>query len=150
MIERNCGGAVPPPGALTDADAALLAAARALPEKARAAMRGFALHTVLAEIWAVVADANRYFASQEPWVLRKQDPARMGTVLYVTAELLRTVGILVQPFVPSAAAKLLDLLGVQPEERLVAYIGPPHALLPGVKLMKPEPIFPRYVETSEA
>jgi methionyl-tRNA synthetase len=150
MIERNCGGAVPPPGALTDADAALLAAARALPEKARAAMRGFALHTVLADIWAVVADANRYFASQEPWVLRKQDPARMGTVLYVTAELLRTVGILVQPFVPTAAAKLLDLLGVQPEERLVAYIGPPHALLPGVKLMKPEPIFPRYVETGEA
>ena len=46
----------------------------------------FALHTVLAEIWAVVAEANRYFASQEPWVLRKQDPARMGTVLYVTAE----------------------------------------------------------------
>jgi len=83
-------------------------------------------------------------------VLRKQDPARMGTVLYVTAELLRTVGILVQPFVPTAAAKLLDLLGVQPEERLVAYIGPPHALLPGVKLMKPEPIFPRYVETGEA
>ena len=150
MIERNCGGAVPAPGALTDADAALLAAARALPEKARAAMRGFALHTVLADIWAVVADANRYFASQEPWVLRKQDPARMGTVLYVTAELLRTVGILVQPFVPSAAAKLLDLLGVQPEERLVAYIGPSHALLPGAKLMKPEPIFPRYVETGEA
>ena len=105
MIERNCGGAVPAPGALTDADAALLAAARALPEKARAAMRGFALHTVLADIWAVVADANRYFASQEPWVLRKQDPARMGTVLYVTAELLRTVGILVQPFVPSGRSK---------------------------------------------
>ena len=114
MIERNCGGAVPAPGALTDADAALLAAARALPEKARAAMRGFALHTVLADIWAVVADANRYFASQEPWVLRKQDPARMGTVLYVTAELLRIVGILVQPFVPTAAARLLDLLAVAP------------------------------------
>ena len=47
-------------------------------------MEDFALHQALAEIWAVVGDANRYFASQEPWALRKSDPARMATVLYVT------------------------------------------------------------------
>ena len=87
------------------------------PAKARAAMEDFAVHTALAEIWAVVAEANRYFASQEPWVLRKSDPARMATVLYVTAEVLRAVGILAQPFVPTAAAKLLDLLAVAPEGR---------------------------------
>src|SRR5215203_3746700 len=78
MVARNCDGLVPTPGPLSEADEAILAAADALPERARAAMRDFALHTVLAEIWAVVADANRYFASHEPWVLRKQEPARMG------------------------------------------------------------------------
>jgi methionyl-tRNA synthetase len=150
MIDRNCGGAVPAPGDLTQADDGLLTAARALPEKARAAMRNFALHTALADIWAVVAEANRYFASQEPWVLRKQDPVRMGTVLYVTAETLRMIAILAQPFVPSAAAKLLDLLAVPQGERMLACIGPGHALPPGARLMKPEPIFPRYVETVEA
>src|SRR5829696_1920365 len=150
MIARNCGAAVPRPAALASADDALLTAADALPEKARGAMRDFALHTALADVWAVVGEANRYFASQEPWILRKQDPMRMGTVLYVTAELLRTVGILVQPFVPSAAARLLDLLAVAPGERLIARIGPEHALPPGAKLMKPEPIFPRYVEAGEA
>jgi methionyl-tRNA synthetase len=150
MIDRNREGAVPTPGVLTEVDEALLAAARALPEKARAAMRNFALHTVLAEIWAVAADANRYFASQEPWVLRKQDTGRMGTVLYVTAETLRMIGILTQPFVPSAAAKLLDLLAVPEGERTLARIGSGHRLPPGAKLMKPEPIFPRYVETVEA
>ena len=35
----------------------------------------------------------------------------MGTVLYVTAEVIRQVAILVQPFMPASAAKLLDLLG---------------------------------------
>jgi methionyl-tRNA synthetase len=150
MIDRNCGGAVPAPGDLTEADEAILAAARALPDKARAAMRDFALHTVLAEIWAVVADANRYFASQEPWILRKQDPMRMGTVLYVTAETLRMIGILAQPFVPTAAAKLLDLLAVPQGERILARIGSGHRLPPGARLMKPEPIFPRYVDTVEA
>ena len=135
MIARNCGGAVPEPGSPTPPDQALLAAAYALPEKARGAMRDFALHTVLADIWAVVGEANRYFASQEPWVLRKQDPVRMGTVLWTAAEALRMIGILAQPFVPAAAAKLLDLLGRQPDERNPSpNAGPAHRLKPGSAL----------------
>jgi methionyl-tRNA synthetase len=146
MIARNCEGLVPAPGELTTADTAILTAAEALPGKARAALENFALHTVLAEIWAVVGDANRYFAAAEPWVLRKTDPARMGTVLYVTAEVLRIIGIMAQPVVPAAATKLLDLLGRAPEERSFAHIGPTNRLGPGGRLMQPEPIFPRYLE----
>jgi hypothetical protein len=44
-----------------------------------------AINKALDAIWKVVADANRYFAGQEPWALKKTDPARMATVLYVTA-----------------------------------------------------------------
>ena len=72
-------------------------------------MEDFALHTMLAEIWRVVADANRYFAGEEPWVKRKTDPERMATILYVTAEVLRSVAIMAQPVIPGAAGKLLDL-----------------------------------------
>ena len=146
MIARNCGGAVPEAASLTPSDEALLVAAYALPEKARGAIRDFALHAALADIWAVVAETNRYFASQEPWVLRKQDPVRMGTVLWVAAEALRVIGILAQPFVPTAVAKLLDLLGRSPDERNLANAGPSHRLGPGSALPSPEPIFPRYVE----
>ena len=45
-----------------------------------------------------------------PWVLRKQDPARMETVLYVTLEVLRSVGLLAQPFMPRAAETQVPLL----------------------------------------
>ncbi len=150
MIARNCDGIVPEPGAFTDADEALLVAARALPDKARRAMQDFALHTILAEVWSVVAEANRYFASQEPWILRKQDPVRMGTVLFVTAEALRIIGILAQPFVPTAAAKLLDLLAVPTDQRGFAAIRAELGLKPGTRLPPPAPIFPRYVEAAEA
>jgi methionyl-tRNA synthetase len=146
MIGKNCDGAVPQPGAFTQADQDMLWLADALPGKTRAAMKDFAVHTTLAEIWAVVAEANRYFASQEPWVLRKSDPARMNTVLYVTAEVLRAVGILAQPFVPTAAAKLLDLLAVAPEDRALAAVGPEKRLAAGTALPQPAPIFPRYIE----
>ena len=80
--------------------------------KAREAMATQQLHQVLNAVWAVVADANRYFAGEAPWALAKTDPARQGTVLYVTAEVLRQIAILAQPFMPESAAKLLDLLAV--------------------------------------
>jgi methionyl-tRNA synthetase len=72
----------------------------------------YAINKSMDAIWKVVADANRYFAGQEPWALKKTDPARMETVLYVTAEVLRIVGLLAQPYVPVSAEKLLDLLAV--------------------------------------
>jgi len=137
---------VPEPGAFSEADRAMLDQAEALPEKVRGAMEDFALHQALAEIWAVVGDANRYFASQEPWALRKSDPARMATVLYVTAEVLRIVGILVQPFIPDSASKLLDLLAVSPDQRRIAAIGEDGRLAPGAALPAPQPVFPRFVE----
>ncbi|MDB5512565.1 MAG: methionine--tRNA ligase [Enterovirga sp.] len=146
MVARNCEGRIPNPVDLTEADRTLLALADALPGKARAGIDGFGLHLALAEIWSVVAEANRYFASQEPWILRKQDPVRMGTVLYVTAEVLRAIGILALPFVPRAAAKLLDLLAVPAESRMLAMVGPAGRLPGRAELPHPEPIFPRYVE----
>ncbi|RVU14018.1 methionine--tRNA ligase [Methylobacterium oryzihabitans] len=146
MIARNCDGRVPEPGIPAEADRALLAQADALAGKARAAMDELAIHHALAEIWAVVAEANRYFAGQEPWTLRKTDPARMAAVLYTTAEVLRAVGLLVQPFVPAAAEKLLDLLAVPAGARTLDRAGPAHRLVPGTALPAPAPIFPRYVE----
>ena len=81
------------------------------------------IHQALNAVWAVVAEANRYFAAAAPWALRKTDPARMETVLYVTAEVIRQVAILAQPAMPEAAAKLLDLLAVPPEARAFASLG---------------------------
>ena len=99
--------------------------------------------------WNVVGEANRYFAAQAPWALRKTDPARMETVLWTTAETVRRVAILCQPFVPASAARLLDLLAVQQEARDFVHLGDEHALVSGDVLPAPEPVFPRYVEKAE-
>ena len=117
MVDKQLGGVLPKPGAFSDDDKTILAAADAMIGTAREHMKTQQLHQVLNAVWAVVADANRYFAGEAPWALAKTDPARQGTVLYVTAEVLRQVAILCQPFIPASAAKLLDLLGVPAGER---------------------------------
>jgi methionyl-tRNA synthetase len=148
MIAKNCEARIPTPGEFIQADHAILAQAEALVDKARLAMKSFALHVALAEIWRVVAEANRYFAAQEPWAKRKSDPQRMATILYVTTEVLRMAAILTQPFLPGTMRALLDLLGVPPGERDFAHIG--QGSTPGRPLPPPAPIFPRYVEAEAA
>ncbi len=108
------------------------------------------MHKSLDAIWKVVGDANRYFAGQEPWALKKTDPERMATVLYVTAEVIRQVAILAQPYMPTAAAKLLDVLVVPEDARSFAHLGEADRLQSGVELPKPEGVFPRYIEEEQA
>jgi len=146
MIARNCGGVLPRPEKLSAADQAILAAADAMIAAARRAMEAQQLHQVLNVVWAVVADANRYFAGEAPWALAKTDPARMGSVLYVTAEVLRQIAILAQPFMPASAAKLLDQLAVS--ERDFATLGGARPLAAGTKLPAPSAVFPRYVDAA--
>jgi methionyl-tRNA synthetase len=146
MVAKHCDGKLPAPGEFSAADTAILAACDGLLDKTRAAMKTQQLHVVLTEIWTVVAEANRYFAAEEPWTLRKSDPERFGTVLYVTAELLRQIGILVQPFTPTAAEALLDLVGASAGNREFADLGEAGRLAPGTTLPAPTPVFPRYVE----
>jgi methionyl-tRNA synthetase len=149
MIARNCEGRVPVAGSFTPADEAILREAYAIGDKARAAMENFALHLVLAEIWQVVGQANRYFAAEEPWAKRKSDPARMATILYVTAEVLRVVGIFVQPFMPAKMSELLDLLAMPRDARTFDKATVGHRLAVDAALPPPVPIFPRYVEPEE-
>ena len=150
MVARNCDSRVPQPGAFSDADRTLLAAADGLMTRCREAMDQQQLHQVLAAVFGVVADANRYFAAEQPWALRKTDPERMRTVLYVTAETLRICALLIQPFMPASSARLLDLLGVPAAERDFASTGEAGRLKAGTPLSSPEPVFPRYVESEEA
>ncbi len=146
MIARNCGGVLPEEGSPSDDDRRMMQAADGLLAACRTAMKEQQIHQALNAVWAVVADANRYFAAAAPWELRKSDLKRMGTVLYVTAEVLRQVAILVQPVMPESAAKLLDMLAVDPKRRTFADLGKDGCLQPGTPLPPPVPVFPRHVD----
>ncbi len=150
MIFKNCDGKMPEPGPFTPEDQALLAAADALYGVAREAMNRQAITPYLNAVWAVIADANGYFAAEEPWAKKKSDPARMGTILYVTAEVVRQFGILAQPAMPELAAKLLDLLALGDEDRVFAKLGSAGRLAPGTVIPEPKGVFPRYVDPEEA
>jgi methionyl-tRNA synthetase len=146
MIAKNCAGKVPEPGAFTEADTAILAAADAIYPKAREAMDRQAVTRYLDAVWAVVAEANRYFAGEEPWAKKKTDFKRMETILYVTAEVVRQVAVLAAAVMPHSAERLLVLLGQGEDKRSFAALGAAGRLAAGTVLPEPQGVFPRYVE----
>jgi methionyl-tRNA synthetase len=146
MIAKNCDGKMPAPGTLSNEDEKLLQAAQELPNICRPQMDAQAIHRAVEAVWKVVADANRYFAAQEPWVLRKSDPERMATVLYVTADVVRRIAIMAQPYIPGAAAALLDQLAVPTVARNFADMSKSSALSADAVLPPPKAVFPRYVD----
>ncbi|SIJ67854.1 methionine--tRNA ligase [Rothia sp. ND6WE1A] len=144
MIAKNCGGVVPEHGEFTAEDQKMLDDAAALLEPVRVDFDQQAFHKALERIWHVIADCNRYFTAQEPWKLKKTDEERMKTVLFVTAETIRQVALLVQPVMPSSMGKMLDLLAVADDDRQFSSMD--KTLTPGTELPQPAPVFPRYEE----
>jgi len=147
MIQSYFGGRVPAPGALTESDETLLASARGLIVAVRAAFAEQSFNRALELIWQVVADGNRYVDVEAPWTLNRTDSARAGTVLYVLAEAIRHLALIVQPVVPEAASRLLDQLA-QPQDRRSFASLAAHPLEPGTILPKPSGVFPRHVEAA--
>jgi methionyl-tRNA synthetase len=149
MIAKQHEGVLSEPGIFSDNDKSILAQADGMIELARTAMAAQQIHQALNAIWAVVAEANRYFAGEAPWALAKTDPARQRTVLYVTAEVVRQIAILAQPAVPESASKLLDSLGIPQDARSFAALGGAARIKAGTNLPTPVGVFPRYVEPKE-
>ena len=144
LIGKNCYGALPAPGAVTEDDAAMLEAARALPDLMRAQLDRQAFHEALEEAWRVIRAGNGYIDRQAPWALRKTDLARMEAVLRVLADVLRVVATVLQPVMPDSMARMLDQLGVPDDARMLADLANP--LPSGTVLPAPQGVFPRFVE----
>ena len=73
-------------------------------------MENFQLHTALSAIWQTIAVANRYVNETKPW--RIKDKEKLGNVLYNLLETLRYVAILIYPFMPETAEKIMEQVGL--------------------------------------
>jgi len=102
------------------------------------------LHEATAELISALGAANLYFADQAPWG-KKADLARMGAILATTADVVRRCAIAAQAFIPAAAGKMLDMLAVPVNQRLLAHaLDPDLYLAAGTALPVPEPVFRKF------
>ena len=145
MATNYFSGTLPAHRAAEPLDEELLSLVRALPGLYTAQMEEFAFQNALGEIFKVVSRANKYIDETTPWILAK-DPAkapRLAAVLYNLLEAIRVCGILLKPFMPESAEKILDQIGAVEAERTWESAQKPWGLRDEVTVQKGEILFPR-------
>lgn len=151
MIFKNCEGKVPAPKELSADDKQLLDMAyRDLNGSLKDHFDVFEFHKGLDGLMAVAREADAYIDRQAPWKLKKEDPVRMETVLYVLAEVVRCLAIPMLAVTPDATANLLDQLKISSNERNFAALNADYALKAGTVIDQPVGVFPRIVLEEEA
>jgi methionyl-tRNA synthetase len=110
MAAKNVG-AIPAPGALTDADQALLESSRAAFASVGDLLAKSRQKAAINEAMSVVGAANKYLSDMEPWKLKNTDPERMASVLHVALQVVSDAKTLLTPFLPSSSSKVHALLG---------------------------------------
>ncbi|MGI8945941.1 MAG: methionine--tRNA ligase [Thermoleophilaceae bacterium] len=144
MVVRYRDGVVPE----ADVPAELVEQFAGLRESVCARLDRVEISAALDEIWTRVRLLNRFLQEREPWQLHK-DPARAGEldeVLLGAIEGLRVVSVLLHPFIPTTAAKLLAALGREDLSLAGAHLG---AVGGGARVAEPGQLFPK-VEGAES
>ncbi len=145
MIEKYFGGSVPAPAALEEIDRTLSDEASELPRKVEEQMNRLQFSQALVEIWKLVGDCNRYIDQTQPWVLGRSEETRdrLGTVLYILAECVRFIAVLIGPFMPNTPDRIFAQLGIAPEEGTWDSLNFFGGLKPGTQVHKGEALYPR-------
>eukprot|EP00823_Brevimastigomonas_motovehiculus_P004658 TRINITY_DN3178_c0_g2_i1.p1 TRINITY_DN3178_c0_g2~~TRINITY_DN3178_c0_g2_i1.p1 ORF type:complete len:252 (-),score=36.04 TRINITY_DN3178_c0_g2_i1:80-781(-) len=105
-------GRIPLPHGFSEADRSLIAEIAALPDAVGAFYDKLDFAAGLRRIMHVAIRLNQFFTVNQPWLLRKTNPDRLGTVLFIVLEGLKIMGILLQPIMPQSACTMLDALCV--------------------------------------
>jgi methionyl-tRNA synthetase len=152
MIGRYFDGVVPAPSDYNEQDLEIIAIAKKATEDADSAIEKVAIQDAITSIWTLVDALNNYITVTEPWALAKDESKRdrLSTVLYVCAEGLRVLSVLLNPITPKATGKLWAAvadgsLGAL-DEATIESAATWGVLKAGTKIGELEPLFPR-IET---
>ncbi len=107
---------VPPAEKSEALEAELLATLRALPEQVAEHLESAHFKAALSRIMDVFRDCNRYIDTRAPWTSRKTDKDRTATTIHTCIQAVRTLGVLLEPFLPFAAEKIRISLNVPREQ----------------------------------
>lgn len=146
MIEKYLEGLIPPCGDMEEIDLKLKDMALSLPALVEKQMDSLQYSSALSEIWRLISECNRYIDQTQPWVLGRTEEGkpRLRTVLYILAECVRFVSVLIGPVMPKTPERIAAQIGLSDADLLTWESLKTFGALPsGLKVAKGEALFPR-------
>ena len=145
MAIKYCDGKIPQPPA-QDIEMKLTDLAVQIVSDVEGCFADMSLHKALIAIWELISAANKYIVENEPWSLAKDhaNHNKLIAIMYRLLESLRNVAILIAPFMPQAAVKILQQIGLDSSQKIDLDVIRKKEILPSDSaLIRGESLFPR-------
>jgi methionyl-tRNA synthetase len=111
------------------------------------------LHKALIAIWDFINVTNKYIVENEPWTLGKdpENKVKLMAIMYNLLTALRSIAVLLTPFMPQTAEKILRQIGVDESQKMdLSVIRKDDVLTTGSPLTRGESLFPRINQEKES
>jgi len=149
FINRQFDSTVPQPSSLDEKDKAVLIEAKEIVDKTAERMEIFKLQEALRHAISLSHLGNRYFNEKEPWKTIKTDRQQSANSLYVAAQIVKQLAIILEPFIPFTAEKLWKLLNLPGSVHEQTWNETEKELPPNHRINKAKPLFSKIDESEE-
>ena len=122
FIKKNCENKIPKSNNFSNNDKALTNKLKNNVQKLNELINRQDLNNYIKQVIEYSFDSNKYFNDSEPWSLKKTDTKKMYSVLYSIVEQIKNISILLLPIIPDSANKILDIINVDKNLRIISEI----------------------------
>jgi len=138
FIYNKNGGNVTGHNDFDSADKALIKSIESYPKKVAKHMDDFNLQAALDCVMKLSKEGNEYFQQKEPW------KGKYDNCLYIGANLLRSLSIMISPFIPESAEKMWNYMNLPGSVHRQKWENAAKLdVKANHKINKPEPLFTR-------
>lgn len=113
LTQKYFDGKVPAKSTMTDQDNEALRVIAEFPGRISDSIQQYRFREALAEMMNLARLGNKYLADSEPWKIFNTDPERVKTILNISLQICANLTIVMEPFLPSSAEKLLQMLNMK-------------------------------------
>ncbi|MEM2896009.1 MAG: methionine--tRNA ligase [Candidatus Bathyarchaeia archaeon] len=142
FVNKYFDGYVPNPGDFDEVDEKLVEEIKTCPEKIGELIEQFKLRNALESIVDLARKGNQYLSLKEPWHKIKASTKEAATSLFLSTQLVHSLTILLEPFIPSSCEKIWEQLNLPEKFHQRRWNSAGElTIAPTHRIKKPEPLF---------
>ena len=127
---------------LDEEDKKLIETIKSSSQKVGDLLERFKLKEALNEIIGIARQGNIYINNKAPWKMIKTDKIKAGHTFNLSIQMVRTIGVLLQPYIPSISQKIFVAIGSQETIEDTLWDSASELLIPtGQSIPKAKPLF---------
>jgi methionyl-tRNA synthetase len=140
MIVKYCDSIVPGHENINDVDKKFLSKISNDLDELSILIDNQEINIYIRKIWDIISDANKYFNDYKPWELKDSNRLAFNNVLYVTADIIKQIGVMIYPIMPNTSEKILDFFDIEIDHISFELL---NTNVAKVKIDHIKPLFPR-------